>query len=492
MISALDLAAVDAVFSEFWASAPAPSLAYGVVAAGRLVHFRGLGALRTGGPAPTPDSVFRIASMTKSFTAAALLLLRDEGQLRLDDPVAQYVPLLAALRGPTSDSRSVTLRDLATMSAGFPTDNAWGDRQLSLSAAEFDALLADGLRFASSPGTAFEYSNLGYAVLGRALAAAAGTEYRAIVSSRLLRRLGMSASVFEASRVNRDDLALGHRPAYAAEATNAGDVWVELPTAGPGEFAAMGGLFSSVSDLARWIGELADAFPARDGKEVDHPLSRASRREMQTACCVIPPAAPDSVADGDAPGGLLSGSYGMGLAVAHDPIRGVLVGHPGGLPGFGSAMRWHPASGIGVVALANATYAAVDAPVMAALDGLVDATSGKAVATLWPETLDARDNVTRLLLDWNDELAGRIFAENVALDAPLEQRRAEAARIRDRLGDLHVDASAPVETSSPAQLTWWMVGESGRVRVAISLCPVSPPAIQSLELTPWPGPVAQT
>jgi CubicO group peptidase (beta-lactamase class C family) len=124
MTGTLDLAAVDDVFAKFWASSPAPGLAYGVVAGGKLVHFGGLGGLTVGGPAPTPDSVFPIASMTRSSTAAALLALRDEGLLRLDDPAASYVPVLAALRGPTSDSRPITLRDLATMSAGFPTDDA--------------------------------------------------------------------------------------------------------------------------------------------------------------------------------------------------------------------------------------------------------------------------------------------------------------------------------------------------------------------------------
>ena len=488
MTGTLDLAAVDAVFADFWASSPAPGLAYGVVAGGKLAHFGGLGGLTVGGPAPTADSVFRIASMTKSFTAAALLALRDEGLLRLDDPAASYVPVLAALRGPTSDSRPITLRDLATMSAGFPTDDAWGDRQLPLSSAELDAVLARGLSFAYAPGTAYEYSNLGYAILGRAIAAAAGSDHRTVVTARLLRPLGMTASVFEARAVDRRHLAIGHRPDHAPEGAEAeaGASWVELPFAGHGEFAAMGGLYSSISDLARWIGELTDAFPARDDDEAGHPLCRASRREMQQVHRVIPPAAPDPATDDgvDDCQGLLTGGYGVGLAVAHDPVRGKLVGHPGGLPGFGSAMRWHPESGVGVVALANSTYVAAHRPVIAALDALVAARPHGPATKLWPETLAARDNVVQLLQSWDDDLAARIFAANVDLDEPLERRRAAATRIRERLGGLSLDVAAPVESSSPAQLTWWMAGPGGRLRVAISLSPESPPAIQTLELTP--------
>ena len=479
MTGVLDLAAVDAVFAELWETSPAPGLAYGVVAGGRLVHFGGLGGLTVGGPTPTPDSVFRIASMTKSFTAAALLALRDDGLLRLDDPAASYVPVLATLRGPTSDSRPITLRDLATMSAGFPTDDAWGDRQLPLPPAEFEGVLARGLSFAYPPGTAFEYSNLGYAILGQAMATAAGSDHRAIVTSRILRPLGMTASVFEAHEVDRRHLAPGHRPGYAPQETEAGASWVQLPFAGHGAFAAMGGLYSSVSDLARWIGELTDAFPARDDDEAGHPLCRASRREMQQVHRAIP----DSPGD-DACQGLLCGGYGMGLAVTHDPHRGALVGHPGGLPGFGSAMRWHPETGVGVVALANSTYAPASGPVIDALDALVAARPQGPVTALWPETLAAQGDVVRLLQSWDDELASRVFAANVDMDEPLERRRAAATLLRERLGDLHLDVSTPPESSSPAQLTWWMAGPRGRVRVAISLSPESPPAVQTLELTP--------
>ena len=174
----------------------------------------------------------------------------------------------------------------------------------------------------------------------------------------------------------------------------------------------------------------------------------------------------------------------MGLAVRHDPLRGAVVGHPGGLPGFGSAMRWHPPSRTGVVVLANGTYAAADRPVIAALDALVEARPQGPVAPLWPETLAAQGHVVQLLRRWDDELAARVFADTVDMDEPLERRRAAMARIRERLGDLSLDVAAPVESLSPAQLTWWMTGPGGRLKVAISLNPESPPAIQTLELTP--------
>src|SRR5690242_11857083 len=112
---------LDAIADRSFGAWNVPGLVYGVVRDGALVHGRGLGTLRVGEDAtPTTSSVFRIASMTKSFTASAVLLLRDEGRLRLDDPIAMYVPELAAVRLPTRDSPPITIRHLLTMTAGFP------------------------------------------------------------------------------------------------------------------------------------------------------------------------------------------------------------------------------------------------------------------------------------------------------------------------------------------------------------------------------------
>ena len=75
--------------------------------------------------------MFRIASMTKSFTAMAILKLRDEGKLSLDDPAERYVPELKALKYPTTDSPRITIRHLLSHAEGFPEDNPWGDQQLA-------------------------------------------------------------------------------------------------------------------------------------------------------------------------------------------------------------------------------------------------------------------------------------------------------------------------------------------------------------------------
>jgi CubicO group peptidase (beta-lactamase class C family) len=456
------------------------------------VHDGARGERALGGPEPDADTVFRIASMTKSFTAALLLLLRDEGRLALDDPVAAYVPELDAVRGPSADAPALTVRHLLTMSGGLPTDDPWGDRQQSLPLEDFRALLRGGLTFAWTPGTAFEYSNLGYAVLGLVAAAAGGGAYHELVATRLLAPLGMPATVFEAGQTPPDRLATGHQRRDGE--------WLPVPFDPMGAFSPMGGLFSSVRDLAAWVAGFIDAFPPRDDPETGHPLRRASRREMQQQHRAIPPT-PGWVSL-DAPTPARAGGYGFGLVVEGDAGRGDVAHHSGGYPGFGSHMRWHAGSGLGVVVLANSTYAAASVLATEMLDALLRGAAHDRPpgphgpvppgGPMWPATLAARADVEQLLVDgWDDELAARLFAANVDADTPLPRRRAETERLRARLGPLRPDPDSGVRSDSAAHCSWWLRGPSGRLAVQIRLTPQVPPRVQSLILTPVPDPAAE-
>src|SRR5215467_6723369 len=309
-------AAVDDLAASFQRRGGQPGVAYGIVAGGELVHSGGSGERWLGGPTPDAGTVFRIASMTKSFTAAAVLALRDEGRLALDDPAEEFVPELRGLALPSSDSPPVSLRHLLTMTAGFPTDDPWGDRHQGLPLAEFSAFLAGGLSFAWAPGTRFEYSNLGYAILGRVMTAATGRPYPAFVRARLRRPRGLTSSGFEAAEFPARHLARGYRHGPGG--------WEELAPDGCGAFAPMGGVFSTVADLARWVSGFAGAFPPGDpAGGGPHPLRRASRREMQ-----LPQLAIVSGPAGSFPGNATI-SYGFGLFIEDDPAFGTIVQHSG-------------------------------------------------------------------------------------------------------------------------------------------------------------------
>ena len=473
--------AADAVADRFLADRHIPGVAYGLVVDGRLAHSRGSGTLRVGEDAvPDADGVFRIASMTKSFTAATIVHLRDEGRLSLEDPIARHVPELAGLRGPTADAPVITVRHLLTMSAGLATDDPWGDRQQGLDQPSLSALLRGPLTFAWTPGTRFEYSNLGYGILGRLITNVAGTEYREVVHDRLLRPLGMEATTFLAEDVPPGRLALGYLWRDGA--------YVGEPLAPYGALASMGGIFTSVRDLARWVGFFADAFPPRDEPEGDVPLTRASRREMQQAQGSWTPSV--SLPSPDAEPEVAGGGYGLGLFVEDSFRWGRIVRHGGGYPGYGSDMRWHPASGLGVIVLGNHRYAPSSQLGRELLASLLaaDIAPPRRIRPA-AETTAARADVERLLAGWDDRVAARLFAMNVDLDEPMARRRAEVERLRAVHGPLRPDQDLPEESETRLHLAWWLAGgRGGRVRVEIRLSPESPPRVQTFGLTSVPDP----
>jgi hypothetical protein len=194
--------------------------------------------------------------------------------------------------------------------------------------------------------------------------------------------------------------------------------------------------------------------------------------------------------------GPLSISYGFGLFAEDDAAFGTIVQHSGGYPGYGSHMRWHPATGIGTIVLANATYASAGtlaADLLAAilgaqkkaaadrseirLHGPVPAPGGP-----WPETLVARSRVDALLQDWDGGAARAIFSPNVDLDQPLPQRQADIARLRERIGQFGPDSARRPEFDSPAHCRWWLTGEHGTVAVQIKLAPLQQALVQQLIL----------
>ena len=215
----VDFAHVDALAAGYHQRGGQPGLAYGIVAGGELVHAAGLGERHLGGPPPDAGTVFRIASMTKSFTASAILTLRDDGVLKLDDLAEDYVPELRGWPLVSPDSARISIRHLLTMTAGFPTDDPWGDRQQGLPLEEFAHFLARGVSFNCAPGTRFEYSNLGYAILGRVITAVTGMAYPDYVRHRLLKPLGMTRTGYEAEEFEVPQQAArtrGRRPRLPA------------------------------------------------------------------------------------------------------------------------------------------------------------------------------------------------------------------------------------------------------------------------------------
>ena len=171
-----------------------------------------------------------------------------------------------------------------------------------------------------------------------------------------------------------------------------------------------------------------------------------------------------------------------------DVELGEVIGHSGGYPGFGSHMRWHPASGLGVVVLGNRTYFPAATIAERMLRALVRGEAAPVRRLSPAPVLDrARDAIERLLFSWDDDLAHATFSMNVDLDEPLEHRRAAIERLRATHGELR-RSDERATGDSPFHLAWWLEGERGRVQVEIMLDPQPTPKVQWLELTSVPEP----
>ena len=417
------------------------------------------------------DTVFRIASMTKSFAAAAILQLRDADKLTLDTPFTDYVPELAHMTLPTADSPPITVRHLLTMNAGLPQDDPWADRQLYRDDSSLSEIYRQGVTFSSAPATRFEYSNLGYMILGRIITRISGQPALAYISERLIEPLGMTDTVWNESEVAADRLALPYH--WLDEAVVSEEL---LPSAG--DNAVFAGIFTTVPDLARWVSFFLDAWPARNSAD-DGPLCRSSRREMQQIWNLAPPRhTPFELGD---KAEFKSSGYGFGLSISHDG-QYPIVGHGGGLPGYGSYMCWSPQHQLGIVGLANVRYAGVSKVATKALQLLIEAAGlPKHMDKPPPYLQEAATNITTLLCEWDDGLADQIFADNFFLDLDRSHWQERLAKLRE----VHGRWSEQLHTFSQENWlrgSWTINGERGYCQLWFSMNPTRPPQIQALRI----------
>lgn len=471
------LPTIDSLMRAFAATNHVPGIAYGVIVDGKLLHVAALGLRDVPAKAPVDTStVFRIASMTKSFTAVAILQLRDIGKLSLEDPAEKFVPELRSLRYPTSDSPRITIRNLLSHAEGFPEDNPWGDQQLAATDDDLARMIRSGIPFSNVPGVAYEYSNYGFAILGRIVQNISGLPYARYISERVLTPLGMTSTTMQARDVPRQRLALGYRLQDGA--------WLEEPALPDGSFGAMGGMLTSSADLSRWVALMLDAWPPRDGTE-SPVLKRSSLREMQQVTRFAP-----AMAVYDASTNMLSmtsGGYAYGLRVSQTCAFGHSVAHSGGLPGFGSQMRWLPEYGVGLVALGNLTYTGWGDVLDQARDALLR--TGGLVAREpqpAPVLLTRQDQVTRLVQAWSTPLADSIAAMSLYLDEPASRRAAAIATLRTAAGG-SCRAVGPMLAENALRGTWRMQCASGTLQIGITLAPTEPAKVQQFTVRAVPA-----
>ena len=459
-------------YKDCYSTKHLPGVAYGLVVDDSLVFSGGFGTIdiETGEPV-TEQSLFRIASMTKSFTAMAILKLRDEGKLSLMDPVSLYIPGLGDLQYPTLDATPITIFNLLTMTAGFPEDNPWGDRFLDIAPEMLIEQVNKGIPFSTVPSQQYEYSNLGYGLLGQLVSIVSGVPYQEYISKNILESLGMKHTLWEFSEAPDKLFALGYRWENGS--------WVPEPLLHDGAFGAMGGLITSIADFSKYVSFHLSAWPPRSEPETG-PVKRSTLREMHRMNNPRFYSDPKRFEGGSQ--SIMLG-YGLGLRIIKDH-QGVLeVGHNGGLPGFGSSYAFYPEHGIGIMAFGNLTYAG----------GLVKSANYKVIESLMDQDLliprsqsvspilaKRKEELAELIQDWDPQLEKEIVAANLYLDISREVRMAEARDLLDRCGDIL--SVGPVDPENQLRGSFLIEGSQGNLQVDFTLSPEAEPRVQWITL----------
>lgn len=283
-----------------------PSVSAAVYRGDEVVWSEAVGIATVGGGEATPDTQYRIGSITKTFTAAAVMLLRDEGALALDDELSRHLP--GAHHG------SPTLRRLLAHSSGLqrePPGEVWE----SLEFPRGDALLArlEEAELVLGAGDHFHYSNLAYALLGEVVARVSGMPFSAFVDERLLRPVGLGRTTWRSA----EPAAGGYYVHPFARTLSA------EPTLEGEGVEAIGSLWSTASDLCRWGAHLA-------GIEAMHQVQIMADPDEWTV------------------------GHGLGLQLVRSGDR-VLFGHGGAMPGFLAMLLGRRKEGIGAAVLTNAS-----------------------------------------------------------------------------------------------------------------------------------------
>jgi D-alanyl-D-alanine carboxypeptidase len=342
-----------------------PGIVAGVVLDQDLVWSGSVGYadLETGSPMDD-TRLFRIASITKTLVATAIMQLRDEGRLSLDDPLVEHVPEFAVVRDPFGQIHAVTLRGLLTHTSGLQyvappaaardphaNDDGFVTRERVLERLDRTAIVIP-------PGT-WKYSNLAYELLGEVVRRVGGPSLGGYVTAHILGPLGMGSTTFEPGGPLSDRCAIGYRVPRYEESQEPARRW-------PGGVdRAAGGLWSDVRDMATWVSQQfrTDSNLRRGAGQV---LAGASLAEMHRATVLKDPA----------------WSYAQGIGWA-SIRRGELIvtSHSGGVPGWRANVLFHAGQRFGVVVLLNSHE---DAPGL----GL------KLAEIVWPVARDRRSSST--------------------------------------------------------------------------------------------------
>lgn len=307
-----------------------PGLAAGVVVGQELVWAQGFGYADVPRQIPaTPDTIYRIASITKLFTAVAIMQLRDAGKLQLDDPIAGHLPWFN-MQNSYADAPTITIRHLLTHTAGLPREAQfpyWTDGKFPTLAQIQESVGQQTT--AVSPETRFKYSNLGLSLAGAIVAQVSGQPYESYVQDHILRPLAMTNTFVETLDPQHERLAVGYGRRLPGRLDR--DI---MPFTDCQGITPAANMATTVADLARFA-----IFHLGDGTAGETRLLRQSTlREMQRVHWLNPD---------------WQSGYGLGFSITRQHNK-TYIGHGGAVLGYRTLLRLCPAEDTAVIVLTNA------------------------------------------------------------------------------------------------------------------------------------------
>ncbi len=470
--------AIDKIFKNYADTNHLPGVAYGLVVDGQLVYKGNIGFTDIEKKIPvTSTSLFRIASMSKSFATMALLKLRDEGKLNLDDPAYYYIPELKNLKYPTVDAPHITIRHLMTHGAGFPEDNPWGDRQLADSDKDLMEFIGKQISFSNPPGIAYEYSNLGFALQGKIITVVSGMRYQDYIKKNILEPLGMKTTTYEYGDVAPDKLAHGYR--WLNNKWNEEEL---LHDSKDGSWGAMGAMISSIDEFGNYMAFHLSGWPPNNAKE-DGPIKRSSVREMHHPWRWNSFNPNYTFPDGRTCA--VMGAYCYGLGWMKDCDGKTYISHSGGLPGFGSQWRIMPDYGIGIVSFSNRTYAPMGFVNLKILDTIIKIAGLQPMQLPASKFLEQRKNeLIKMLPHWEGAEQSGIFAENFFPDFKIDSLRKDARGLYAKAGK--IISVKEMKAENQLRGTFILEGEKTDIEIYFTLSPENPPLIQEYHIREVP------
>ncbi|OHA19699.1 MAG: hypothetical protein A3C08_00500 [Candidatus Taylorbacteria bacterium RIFCSPHIGHO2_02_FULL_47_18] len=303
-----------------------PALSVGLVHNGKIVYKRGFGFADVESLEPaTPNTCYRIASISKTFTAVAIMQLAEQGKLHLDDKIHKYLPWFKS-RSKDSDSNNITIRQILSHTAGVFRDGNtphWADDKFpditGLQKSISKAVVFENL-------TRFKYSNFGFALLGEVVKKISGVSYNEYVSENIIKKLGMERTAPDLTKENEGWLAKGYSRSIPNKEREA---FHHIPT---NAYASATGFLSNVSDLAKYLSALS-----LKNKNANQLINKESKKEIMREYWAT---------------GEDNESYGLGFTACKIENRKI-VGHSGSFSGFITAIALDTENDIGVITLSN-------------------------------------------------------------------------------------------------------------------------------------------